>query len=139
MRKPSLILSLSAALAAAAGLSVGALATGPEGVGLSTPTHAPIAITTDATCAEDAPCWDCELMGNRACGDLTDSQKSAAWDAWDAVGGWSKLRTTCQDGQESKIDVIGRNSLTPPKAAPAGETAIPATDGNWYLFTERCI
>ena len=136
MRKTTTTLALSAGLAAAVGLSIGALVIPPTNLGLSQPTQAPASVTT---CAEDEPCWDCSTMGNKVCGNLTESQRAAAWDAWDAINGWSKMRSACTPEQVSKVDVSGYSAAASPTAVPAGQLTLPATDGSWYLFTERCI
>ena len=134
----TLALPAAALVVVSAGLTIGALSS-PSIQGVGQPTLAPIAMSTAAEPMEDDPGFDCQLHGNRACGNLTEADRAAAWEAWDSNRGWSKLWTSCKPGQGSRIDVVGNNHVTAPRTEGEGEVILPGTDGVWYLFTEECI
>ncbi|ALY10638.1 hypothetical protein FDH86_gp103 [Arthrobacter phage Tank] len=137
MKLNALTASAAALVIVSAGLTIGALST-PTVQGVGQPTQIPVSIAAQEP-MEDEPGFDCQLHGNRACGNLTESDRALAWDAWDSNNGWSKLRTSCKPSQGSRIDVVGNNHVTAPRTEGEGEVALPGTNGVWYLFTEQCI
>lgn len=138
MKLNALTASAAALVVVSAGLTIGALSN-PTVQGVGQPTLAPVSMSAAPDLAEDDPGWDCQLHGNRACGNLTDADRAAAWAAWDDNNGWSKLRTSCKPHEGSRIDVVGNNKLMAPVTEGEGEVALPGVDGVWYLFTEECI
>lgn len=134
--------SLPAALALAAvvGAGIGATYTPPAG-GIGSPTPAssapfvlPEPFLSAVTCEEDEPCFDCETMGNRICGTMSEPLKGIAWEKWDAMGGAEHLLVDTH----ARVSLTGY-AVTDPydRGAPelaTNQLALPES-GVWFVFT----
>ena len=78
---------------------------------------------------EDDPGWDCNVNGDRVCGDPTNVHAAEAWHAWDKAEGWRLLPAS---SQETKVEYVG-TAIQSPKLQDPAEAAIPAREG-WYVF-----
>jgi hypothetical protein len=78
---------------------------------------------------EDDPGWDCNIHGNRICGDPQGIHATDAWAAWDAGEGWRRLRAA---STEVRVEYVGTATQSP-NVDSLTEVAVPSRDG-WYVF-----
>lgn len=133
MRKRSAFtIPAAAAGVIALGLTIGA-ALPTQGVGTPTPTST-IPAVLQVAIEEDDPRWNCETQGNRICGNLTEAQRTAAWEIWDAAGGAAQLIVD----PHAKVTLTGYSLLDPyAQGSPElgiHQLALPGAEV-WFIFT----
>lgn len=69
-----------------------AFSIGFTGTPSQAPSEAPSQASVSAQCEEDEPCWDCETMGNKQCGDTHTA------DAWATIDAAHITAPATQDG-----------------------------------------
>jgi hypothetical protein len=79
--------------------------------------------------SEDDPGWDCNLDGNRICGDPQGVHATEAWAAWDKTQAWKQLQVASSN---VRVEYVG-TATRYPTVDEHTELAVPARDG-WYVF-----